>query len=186
MESVVHGGARFFVAETKDEFHYTPSDCFETFPLPPGWRTDATLEDIGRRHYVYRAELIKRTQKGLTKTYNRYHERLEKHPEIVELRRLHEEMDRAVLHACGWVDVDTTCDFFPDWPPPPEGSDERQPPYRFRWPDAWRGGWRRKASIARSLRRREKVKRTARCRATTGNDALFGMAMFRFIRGEEA
>jgi len=25
--------------------------------------------------------------------------------------------------------------FRPDWPPPPPDSDEKQPPYRLRWPD---------------------------------------------------
>jgi hypothetical protein len=42
---------------------------------------------------------------GLTKTYNRYHDRREVAADIVRLRELHAEMDWAVLRAYGWNDL---------------------------------------------------------------------------------
>ena len=99
----------------KDDLRYTPSDCFETFPFPDGWETSAALEAIGREYYEYRAQLMKETDKGLTKTYNRFHDPKEKSAEIRRLRELHGAMDRAVLAAYGWPDIDTSCGFDVDW-----------------------------------------------------------------------
>ena len=58
----------------KDDLRYAPSDCFETFPFPPGYETDAALEEAGRRYHDYRAELMVAANEGMTKTYNRFHE----------------------------------------------------------------------------------------------------------------
>ena len=55
------------------------------------------------------------SNKGLTKTYNRFHDPKERSPEIRRLRELHTVMDRAVLAAYGWTDIDTTCGFDLDW-----------------------------------------------------------------------
>lgn len=82
---------------------YTPSDCFETFPFPvqdsPAWRA---LEDIGNRYHEHRAALMRETKLGLTKTYNRFHDKEDKTPGIVKLRELHVEMDEAVKLAYEW------------------------------------------------------------------------------------
>jgi hypothetical protein len=43
---------------------------------------------------------------GLTSTYNRFHDPSESSSDLLELRRLHGEMDQAVLNAYGWNDVD--------------------------------------------------------------------------------
>ncbi len=107
--------ARFFGSSMKDDLRYTPSDCFETFPFPAGWDTNAALEAIGREYYEYRAGLMRESGKGLTKTYNRFHDPKEKSPEIRRLRELHSEMDRAVLAAYHWSGIDTTCGFDLDW-----------------------------------------------------------------------
>jgi len=45
-------------------------------------------------------------QEGLTKTYNRFHDRGEHSADIARLRALHVEMDRAVAAAYGWTDLD--------------------------------------------------------------------------------
>jgi len=107
--------ARFFGSSMKDDLRYTPSDCFETFPFPPGWEANADLETIGRTYYEYRAQLMIDSNLGLTKTYNRFHDPKERSPEIRRLRDLHAEMDRAVLAAYGWPKVDATCGFDLDW-----------------------------------------------------------------------
>ncbi len=97
--------ARFFASSMKDDLRYTPSDCFETFPFPPGFEDDPALEAAGEAYYRFRAELMVTRDKGLTKTYNLFHDRLVRDDDIRRLRDLHAEMDRAVLAACGWHDL---------------------------------------------------------------------------------
>ena len=46
------------------------------------------------------------TLKGLTKTYNRFHNPDESAADIQKLRDLHVEMDNAVAAAYGWTDLD--------------------------------------------------------------------------------
>jgi len=45
------------------------------------------------------------TNRGLTKTYNRFHNSNDKVDDIAELRRIHHQMDRAVLRSYGWDDL---------------------------------------------------------------------------------
>jgi hypothetical protein len=91
----------------KTDLNYSASDCFENFPFP---RSDPrvalpALEGIGRRLYDARATYMVETQQGLTQTYNRLKDPDCNDPEIVHLRELHLEMDRAVLTAYGWTDL---------------------------------------------------------------------------------
>jgi len=67
--------------------------------------TNPTLETIGQQYYQYRAELMIRNSQGLTATYNRFHDPDETAEDILHLRSLHEQMDRAVLDAYGWTDI---------------------------------------------------------------------------------
>ncbi|AGP36467.1 DNA methyltransferase [Sorangium cellulosum] len=91
----------------EDRQGYRPSDCFETFPFPkPDPRTIIPeLEAIGERLYDTRARFMIATNQGLTKTYNALKDPACDDPRILDLRRLHEEMDRAVLAAYGWSDI---------------------------------------------------------------------------------
>jgi hypothetical protein len=107
--------ARFFASSMKDDMRYTPSDCFETFPFPDGWSADAVLEAVGKEYYEFRADLMVRTGKGLTKTYNDFHDPAVRSTDIDRLRELHAVMDRAVLAAYGWTDIDTACGFDLDY-----------------------------------------------------------------------
>lgn len=118
--------ARFFGSSMKDDLRYTPSDCFETFPFPEGWRDDPALDNAGRAYYEHRAQLMVANSQGLTQTYNRFHDPYETDPGILRLRELHAEMDRAVLAAYGWNNVSTACEFLLDY----EGAKPR-----YRWPD---------------------------------------------------
>lgn len=122
----------------KDDLRYTPSDCFETFPFPPGWESDARLEEAGRVYYEFRAALMIRNDEGLTKTYNRFHDRNERDPDILKLRALHADMDRAVLAAYGWTDIATDCDFYLDYEIDEASWGDKKKPYRYRFPDAVR------------------------------------------------
>jgi hypothetical protein len=140
LQSHVHElWARFFGSSMKEDLRYTPSDCFETFPFPlipnpsptggegsrnslvplsldgRGARGEGALEAIGKTYYEYRADLMVRNNQGLTDTYNRFHDPNERDPDILKLRELHEQMDRSVLNAYGWSDIDTTCGFALDY-----------------------------------------------------------------------
>ena len=127
--------ARFFGSSMKDDLRYTPSDCFETFPFPEGWETHPALEAAGEAYYTFRADLMVRNDEGLTKTYNRFHDPEEDHPDIVRLRELHADMDRAVLDAYGWSDIPTDCEFLLDYEIDEAEWGRRKKPYRYRWPD---------------------------------------------------
>ncbi len=130
--------ARFFGSSMKDDLRYTPSDCFETFPFPENWETHAALEAAGKTYYEFRAGLMVRNDEGLTKTYNRFHDPDERDPELVRLRELHAAMDRAVLHAYGWSDISTDCEFLLDYEIDEEEWGDKKKPYRYRWPDELR------------------------------------------------
>lgn len=146
MQSRVHElWARFFSGSLEDRLRYTASDCFETFPFPAGWEEDPALEVAGREYYEARAALMVRTNKGLTKIYNDFHDpECQDAPDIQRLHRLHAAIDRAVLAAYGWGDLvengRTTCEYIPDYhdEPEQEGSDPIPKSIRYRWPDATR------------------------------------------------
>ena len=55
------------------------------------------------------------TKKDSTSTHNRFHDPSETSSGLLELRRLHGEMDQAVLNAYGWSDVHTACGFGLDY-----------------------------------------------------------------------
>jgi hypothetical protein len=127
--------ARFFASSMKDDLRYTPSDCFETFPFPRGFQSNETLNRSGREYYSFRAGLMVNKNEGLTKTYNRFHDRDNRDPDIVRLRELHAAMDRAVLDAYGWSDIKTDCGFFADYTEEDEDGNEVEKSIRYRWPD---------------------------------------------------
>ena len=119
----------------KDDPVYAPSDCFETFPFPEGWNSHPALEAAGDSYYAFRADLMVRNNEGLTKTYNRFHDPHEGGSEIAQLRVMHAEMDRAVLHSYGWDDIPTACEFILDYEVDDADSARKKKPWRYRWPD---------------------------------------------------
>lgn len=145
LHSRVHGVWVQFTSSTlEDRQGYRPSDCFETFPFPAAWESSPTLEASGRAYYDFRAALMVKNNQGLTATYNRFHDPDETDPEIVRLRDLHAAMDRAVLDAYGWTDLQPTCEFLQDFPDADADNDSTdaapaknpaRKKYRYRWPD---------------------------------------------------
>jgi hypothetical protein len=143
--------ARFFSSSLKDDLRYSASDAFETFPFPSSWLKDEELEIVGQRYYDFRCDLMKTHGEGLTSTYNRFHSPDEHNSGIEELRKLHSEMDAAVLRAYGWKDLADQaarpdfCQFLLDYEEDEddtasESSSTRQKkkPWRYRWPDDFR------------------------------------------------
>ncbi len=179
LQSRVHEiWARFFSGSALDLMRYAPSDCFETFPFPTltpspspcegegnraalspcstrgeGGRGDE-VESTGQAYYEFRAALMRRNNQGLTATYNRFHDPDETDPDILHLRHLHAQCDRAVLDAYGWHDIPTACEFRLDYDDDSplaldgsgaggeggtgegEGKRGRKKPWRYRWPAA--------------------------------------------------
>jgi hypothetical protein len=157
---------RFFGSSLEDRLRYTPTDCFETFPLPAGVLEHAagnssiadngpltTLEAAGGEYYEFRAALMVKNDEGLTKTYNRFHDPDETSEGILKLRELHAAMDRAVLEAYGWHDLAerATCEFLLDYEEEDDeeegsgfgvqgsgGKRRKKKPWRYRWPDEFR------------------------------------------------
>lgn len=123
LQSCLHRFWAYFTGSSmKDDLRYTPSDCFETFPFPAalieGRANDPAhaaqhqrLVSIGEHYHEFRAALMVANNEGLTKTYNRFHAPEEDNPGILELRRLHTQMDQIVLNAYGWSDIPTTCGY---------------------------------------------------------------------------
>ena len=145
MQSRIHETwTRFFASSMKDDIRYTPTDCFETFPFPDNFETDAKLEAVGKEYYEYRATLMVKNDEGLTKTYNRFHDPNETSAEIKKLRELHAAMDRAVLDAYGWTELKPTCEFLLDYEEEDEDEEDtgkvrkKKKPWRYRWPDEFR------------------------------------------------
>lgn len=141
----------------KDDLGYAPSDCFETYPFPSDFATDPALELAGEAYYGFRAWLMVARDKGLTRTYNDFHDRrLHADPEIIELRRLHDAMDREVLRAYGWHDLaEAAVPVFLD----ETNEDEFAYQGRLFWPSAFRDEVLARLLALNAERHQEEVRR---------------------------
>lgn len=139
LQSRVHEiWARFFGATMKDDPRYNPSRAFFTFPWPSRVNENTRVSDAGSTYLDERARLMIANGEGLTSTYNRFHDPVERNPGTTKLRELHAAMDRAVLDAYGWSDLLPTCEFLLDYEDEEEEGSRRKKPWRYRWPDEFR------------------------------------------------
>ncbi|MBI2503296.1 MAG: restriction endonuclease, partial [Candidatus Latescibacteria bacterium] len=115
--------ARKYSGALETRLRYSPSDCFETFPFPESlWQTpNPALAALGEHYHEHRRALMRQLWLGLTDIYNLFHTRdlnpalvakVSKKPAeeaeagykgLLELRRLHRELDEALLAAYGWT-----------------------------------------------------------------------------------
>jgi hypothetical protein len=131
LQSRVHQLWSAFLGPTmKDDLRYTPSDCFETFPFPNNWENEPALDASGKAYYKFRAAMMVGNQKGLTATYKRFHDPSERDQGIIQLRESHAAMDRAVLEAYGWSDIDEKSVHEREWV-----DEDGDGPWRYRWPE---------------------------------------------------
>ncbi len=124
-----------YASALKSDTRYTPSDVFETFPLPkiPD-DIKSNLEALSKSYFLKRKELMQRIEIGLTKTYNLFHDNnlndgnniwlkkhLQKYDEINyseikdninKLRDLQVRLDNIVLSSYGWSDLNLKHDFY--------------------------------------------------------------------------
>ena len=110
MQSSIHNVWAWEYCSTMRDagIRYAPTDGVETFPFP---LSTSNLEEIGEKYYTHRQSIMLSRQEGLTKTYNRFHNRDETAADIQQLRSLHVEMDNAVAAAYGWQGIDLEHDF---------------------------------------------------------------------------
>jgi hypothetical protein len=81
--------------------NYSPSDVFETFPMP---EFTHELGRLGARLDGFRRDVMSARQTGLTKTYNLVFDPACTDADIEELRRIHRAIDEATIRAYGWED----------------------------------------------------------------------------------
>ncbi|TXI52783.1 Eco57I restriction-modification methylase domain-containing protein [Mycolicibacter arupensis] len=84
---------------------YTPSDVFETFPRPT---VNDDLEQVGLRLECERREVMLRRSIGLTDLYNLVNDPLildTADSDVEQMRRVHVDLDQAVVDAYGWSDI---------------------------------------------------------------------------------
>ncbi|MFI7080624.1 Eco57I restriction-modification methylase domain-containing protein [Micromonospora sp. NPDC049903] len=86
----------------KADLRYTPSDVFETLPLP---EVTPELQNLGEHLDAYRRNVMLSRQVGLTANYNRVFDPACQDDDIVELRRIHRHIDVEVCRAYGWNDL---------------------------------------------------------------------------------
>jgi hypothetical protein len=86
----------------KTDINYSPSDVFETLPLPG---LTPQMRELGDRLDIYRRNVMLARRAGLTKTYNLVHDPGCTDTDIVELRVIHTAIDEATVRAYGWDDL---------------------------------------------------------------------------------
>ncbi len=109
LQSRLHVAWTWLLSSTLEtRLNYSASDCFENFPFPePDPRAVLPgLEAAGEALYAARAQYMVETQQGLTETYNQLKDPACLDATVLALRRLHESLDRAVLEAYGWGDLE--------------------------------------------------------------------------------
>ena len=124
--------ARKYSGALETRLAYSPTDCFETFAFPNNlWETaNLALAVIGEHYHKHRKSLMLSLWLGLTGIYNLFHARdltpakvaivSKKSAEeaargyegLLELRRLHVELDLAIRDAYGWHNLPLNHDFY--------------------------------------------------------------------------
>ncbi|MBX9913629.1 MAG: hypothetical protein K2Y25_07000 [Pseudomonadaceae bacterium] len=83
---------------------YSPSDLFDTFPLPKDFLVD--LRIAGSKYFHTREEIMSSSHIGLTDFYNAIHNPEEIGSKFQTFRELQIELDTLVARSYGWGDID--------------------------------------------------------------------------------
>lgn len=107
LQSSIHQEWAFWACGTlgASTLRYSTSSALETWPMPVRNGNDE-LDQLGERYHSFRETLLADESIGLTKCYNRFHDRSDTDRKIETMRELHCEMDLAVARAYGWSDLD--------------------------------------------------------------------------------
>ena len=97
-----------------DALRYTPSNCFETFPMPNSfisYERGLKIEEhfllnkfnlLSKQFDKYRSEIMQSFNEGLTKIYGRFHSPFEEDEKILNLRKIHKKIDQMVCELYNW------------------------------------------------------------------------------------
>jgi hypothetical protein len=94
--------ASAWASTIKTDLRYTPTDVFETFPMP---QVTAKLRDLGAQLDASRRDIMRARHAGLTDVYHLFHDPLFMDSDITQLRNIHLEIDLAVVGSYGWSDL---------------------------------------------------------------------------------
>ncbi len=72
-----------------NSLNYSPSDCFETFPIPVNISEmiNLKLDEVGQQLFVFRNNLLKKLSLGITKAYNQFNNSYITNTNIAEICR---------------------------------------------------------------------------------------------------
>ncbi|MFH1737702.1 MAG: type IIL restriction-modification enzyme MmeI [bacterium] len=102
-----------YSSKLKADLRYSHSDCFETFPFPEKSKCNTVLEKVGEQFHSTRDAFLKANRVGLTGFYQRFHNPTDKDPELNNLRDLQITLDKEVLKAYEFEDIDPGHNFHP-------------------------------------------------------------------------
>jgi len=126
LQSTLHEvWARKYSGALETRLRYSPTDCFETYAFPNDlWGiANADLSEKGEQYHEHRRSVMLSLWLGLTDIYNLFHARdltpalvskiskksgdeaVRGYEGLLELRRLHVELDLAVRDAYGWQNL---------------------------------------------------------------------------------
>ena len=102
-----------YASRLKSDLRYSPTDTLEPFPFPlrKAKEAETALDTLGSHFHDARRDLMNAHGIGLTKLYNRFHDRADRDVQIEELRQLFREIDETVTRAYGWDDLDLSHGF---------------------------------------------------------------------------
>ncbi|WP_228377132.1 Eco57I restriction-modification methylase domain-containing protein [Chryseobacterium sp. FH2] len=112
-----------YASRMKADMRYTPTDVFETFPLPKNILNSLieSTENIGKELNFQRKNVMTKYAIGLTKLYNFMHKNTsevstisvtEFEIDIVKLRSTMIKLDNQILKVYGWDDLNLNHDFY--------------------------------------------------------------------------
>jgi hypothetical protein len=91
--------AQWWGSKMRNDFRYAISDCFDTFPFP---EASKELEILGQKLDQLQRRVAIQREIGLTKLYTLVNTPSCCDGDVVELREIHEQIDRAVVKAYGF------------------------------------------------------------------------------------
>jgi hypothetical protein len=105
-------------------YSYTPSDCFETFPVPMQMLEEEpifndgispALANTAQKLYKLRDAILRDRSIGLTSLYGLFHDPSVQDSDIELLRNMHSSLDHDVIRCYGWDDLTGDQGFYLDF-----------------------------------------------------------------------
>jgi hypothetical protein len=104
LTSTVHRAwARSYASTLESRTRYAPTDCFETFPFPDKY---TGIAEVAKVLYSKREEYMRGAAISFTAFHNRVHDPSRDDSDLRELRELYQRLDRVVVDAYEWHDID--------------------------------------------------------------------------------